>query len=236
MTAIRLAGATGGYGDLLVLRGVDLDLPEHRLTTIIGANGAGKSTLLKLIAGVLPCRDGTVALLGQDITALGAIERLARGVALVPQGRCNFPRLTVRENLRLGAFRRHDRAEIAADLERMTRRFPILGTRWRALAGNLSGGEQQLLEIAMVLMTRPRVLLLDEPSLGLAPMAMAMVFEEARRLTREGLTVVMVEQNAAQALAQSDDAVVLELGRVAAHEPAATLLQRPDIRQMFLGL
>src|SRR5262249_34121421 len=155
---ILLAGATGGYGDLLVVRGVALSLAERRLTTIIGANGAGKSTLLKLIAGVLPCRDGTIEVLGDDMTALGAIDRVARGVGFVPQGRCNFPRLSVRENLRLGAFRRTGRAEIAADLERMTARFPILATRWRALAGNLSGGEQQLLEIAMVLMTRPRVL------------------------------------------------------------------------------
>ncbi|MEJ0070060.1 MAG: ABC transporter ATP-binding protein [Pseudomonadota bacterium] len=236
MTAIRLSGVTGGYGDLLVVRGVDLAIPERSLTTIIGANGAGKSTLLKLIAGLLPCRDGSIALLGADVTRLGAIARLARGVGLVPQGRCNFPLLPVAENLRLGAFSRADRTEIDADLEKMTARFPILRERWTTLAGNLSGGEQQLLEMAMVLMARPRVLLLDEPSLGLSPRAMDQVFAQARALTAEGLTIVMVEQNVAQALEVSDAAVVLELGRVGLHGRADTVLHHPDIRRLFLGL
>jgi branched-chain amino acid transport system ATP-binding protein len=236
MSAIQLGGVTGGYGDLIVVHGVDLVLAERSLTTIIGANGAGKSTLLKLIAGVLPCREGGIALFGDDVTPLGAIARLARGVGLVPQGRCNFPLLPVRDNLRLGAFSRADRRAIADDLDRVAARFPILRERWTTLAGNLSGGEQQLLEMAMVLMAKPRVLLLDEPSLGLAPGAMDAVFDQTRALTAEGLTVVMVEQNVTQALARSDDAVVLELGRVGIHDRADAVLQRPDIRRRFLGV
>jgi len=235
-TAITLRGVVGGYGDLLVLRGVDLALPAQRLTTIIGANGAGKSTLLKLIAGILPCRAGSIEALGRDVTRLGAIARLAAGVALVPQGRCNFPLLSVAENLRLGAYTRRDRRAADSDIERAVARFPVLRERWRTLAGNLSGGEQQLLEMAMVLMARPRLLLLDEPSLGLSPKAMAQVFEQTRGLVAEGLTIVMVEQNVAQALDWSDDAVVLELGRVGMQDRAGAVLRHPDIRRLFLGL
>jgi branched-chain amino acid transport system ATP-binding protein len=235
-SAIRLSGVIGGYGDLLILRGVDLEIPARSLTTIIGANGAGKSTLLKLIAGLLPCRGGSIELLGSDMTRLGAIARLARGVGLVPQGRCNFPLLSVAENLKLGAFSRRDRGAIQDDLERMTTRFPVLRERWTTLAGNLSGGEQQLLEMAMVLMARPRLLLLDEPSLGLSPLAMEQVFAHVRALTQEGLTIVMVEQNVAQALEQSDAAVVLDLGRVGLHDRADAVLHHPDIRRLFLGL
>lgn len=233
---IRLSGVTGGYGDLLVLRGVDLVLPDRSLTTIIGANGAGKSTLLKLIAGLLPCRAGRIEVLGRDVTRLGAIARLAAGIGLVPQGRCNFPLLSVAENLRLGAYRRKDRRAAAADLDQIASRFPVLRDRWTALAGNLSGGEQQLLEMAMVLMARPQVLMLDEPSLGLSPKAMALVFGQARALTTEGLTVVMVEQNVVQALEWSDAGVVLELGRVGMHDRADAILRHPDIKRLFLGL
>ena len=236
-SVLAIEGAEGGYADLTILHGVDLALPAATWTTIIGANGAGKSTLLKLVAGIIACRRGRVVHEGRDITAVGAIARLAGGIGLVPQGRCNFPALSVAENLRLGAYSRHlPRARLDAEIEQTTVRFPRLKERWNALAGNMSGGEQQILEMAMVLMARPRLLLLDEPSLGLSPQAMDMVFATIRELTADGITVLMVEQNAQQSLERCDYGVVMELGRVSLFEPAAQVLSHPDIRRMFLGL
>ena len=235
-TFLELRAVSGGYGDNTVLHGVDLAVAPGTWTTLIGANGAGKSTLLKLIAGVVACRGGEVLFEGRDITALGAIERLRAGIGLVPQGRCNFPLLSVVENLQLGGYsRRLDRRTLARETDAMAQMFPRLRERWQVEAGNLSGGEQQLLEMAMVLMARPRLLLLDEPSLGLAPAPMQNVFERVRALTREGVTVLMVEQNARQALEHSDFGVVLELGRVSLVEPATSVLAHPDIRRSFLG-
>lgn len=234
---LKLAGVIGGYGELLILRGIEFAIRERSLTTVIGANGAGKSTLLKTIVGALPCREGRIEFAGADVTGDDAIARLRRGIGLVPQGRCNFPLMSVAENLRLGAFsRRAGKAVVAAEIERLTERFPLLRQRWRTLAGNLSGGEQQILEMAMVLMARPRLLLLDEPSLGLSPKMSTQVFEEIRRLVDEGITVLMVEQNAAEALEYSDDGIVLELGAVRLQQPAATVLEHPEIRRLFLGL
>jgi branched-chain amino acid transport system ATP-binding protein len=236
-TVLAIEGAEGGYGDLTILHGVDLALPAASWTTIIGANGAGKSTLLKLVAGIIACRAGRVLHEGRDITGATAIERLAGGIGLVPQGRCNFPALSVAENLRLGAYSRHlSRARLDVEIEQMTARFPRLKERWNALAGNMSGGEQQILEMAMVLMAKPRLLLLDEPSLGLSPQAMDMVFATIRELTAGGITVLMVEQNAQQSLERCDYGVVMELGQVSLFEPAAQVLAHPDIRRMFLGL
>jgi branched-chain amino acid transport system ATP-binding protein len=220
-----------------VLHGVDLAIPAGNWTTIIGANGAGKSTLLKLIAGVIPCRSGRVIFQGAEVTRVSAVERLRAGIGLVPQGRCNFPLLSVAENLLLGGYSRHlGRAELARESAVAAERFPLLRERWSVDAGNLSGGEQQMLEMAMVLMARPQLLLLDEPSLGLAPGPMQAVFETVRALTAQGITVVMVEQNARQALERCDLGVVLELGRVSLIEPAKSVLAHPDIRRSFLGL
>ena len=234
---LELAGVVGGYGEMTILHGVDLAIARGSWTTIIGANGAGKSTLLKLVAGIVPCRSGRVIHEGRDVSSLSAIERLQGGIGLVPQGRCNFPLLSVADNLRLGAWsRRLGRAVLAAEVEAMAARFPRLKERWGVDAGNLSGGEQQLLEMAMVLMARPRLLLLDEPSLGLAPRPMETVFATIRELVRDGVTIVMVEQNARQALERSDVGVVLELGRVSLVEPAGQVLAHPEIRRTFLGL
>jgi branched-chain amino acid transport system ATP-binding protein len=236
-TILGITGAVGGYGDMMILQGVDLAIARGSWTTVIGANGAGKSTLLKLIAGIVPCREGKVVYEGDDVSTLSAIERLQIGIALVPQGRCNFPLLSVADNLRLGAWsRRLARPALAAELEEIAQRFPRLKERWGVDAGNLSGGEQQLLEMAMVLMARPRLLLLDEPSLGLAPGPMETVFATIHELVRDGLTIVMVEQNARQALGRSDVGVVLELGRVSLVEPAGEVLGHPEIRRTFLGL
>jgi branched-chain amino acid transport system ATP-binding protein len=237
MAELTLRGAVGGYGDNTVLHGVDLDIPAGTWTTIIGANGAGKSTLLKLVAGIVACRSGSIAFEGSDITTLGPVERLRGGIGLVPQGRCNFPLLSVAENLMLGGYtRRLPRAELLRESDAVVERFPQLRSRWHVDAGNLSGGEQQMLEMAMVLMAKPRLLLLDEPSLGLAPGPMQAVFDIVRSLTTQGLTVLMVEQNARQALERCDLGVVLELGRVSLVEPAKSVLDHPDIRRSFLGL
>jgi branched-chain amino acid transport system ATP-binding protein len=234
---LEIQDAVAGYGDNTVLHGIDLSIPAGTWTTIIGANGAGKSTLLKLIAGIVPCRSGHVVFENTDMTKRSAVERLRTGIGLVPQGRCNFPLLSVEENLLLGGYSRHlKRAELARESAAVVERFPRLRERWRIDAGNLSGGEQQMLEMAMVLMARPRLLLLDEPSLGLAPGPMEDVFETVRELTAKGITVVMVEQNARQALERCDLGVVLELGRVSLVEPARSVLGHPDIRRSFLGL
>jgi len=236
-TILEVAGAVGGYGDMTILHGVDLAIARGSWTTVIGANGAGKSTLLRLIAGIVPCREGRVVYDGRDVSRRSAIERLQGGIGLVPQGRCNFPLLSVADNLRLGAWsRRLVGPALATEVEGMAERFPRLRERWGVDAGNLSGGEQQLLEIAMVLMARPRLLLLDEPSLGLAPGPMETVFATIRDLVRDGITVVMVEQNARQALERCDVGVVLELGRVSLVEPAGQVLGHPEIRRTFLGL
>ncbi|MBI3373834.1 MAG: ABC transporter ATP-binding protein [Betaproteobacteria bacterium] len=234
---LEIRGTTGGYADNTVLHGVDLAIPAGSWTTIIGANGAGKSTLLKLIAGIIACRSGRVIFQGTEVTRLSALERLRAGIGLVPQGRCNFPLLSVAENLLLGGYsRRLRRADLARESAAVVARFPQLRERWSVDAGNLSGGEQQMLEMAMVLMARPQLLLLDEPSLGLAPGPMQAVFETVRALTAQGITVVMVEQNARQALERCDIGVVLELGRVSLVEPANRVLEHPDIRRSFLGL
>lgn len=234
---LEVRDAVAGYGDNTVLHGVDLSIPAASWTTLIGANGAGKSTLLKLIAGIIACRGGRILFEGREVTALSAVERLRTGIGLVPQGRCNFPLLSVAENLLLGGYsRRLKRADLVREREAVVERFPRLRERWHVDAGNLSGGEQQMLEMAMVLMARPRLLLLDEPSLGLAPGPMEAVFETVRALTAQGITVLMVEQNARQALERCDLGVVLELGRVSLIEPARSVLHHPDIRRSFLGL
>jgi branched-chain amino acid transport system ATP-binding protein len=236
-SALTVVDAVGGYGELTILHGVNLAVPAGSWTTIIGANGAGKSTLLKLIAGIVPAAGGSVMLGREDVTRHGPVRRLSLGIGLVPQGRCNFPLLSVAENLRLGLFsRRIGRAAMAREIDAVIARFPRLRERWSTLAGNLSGGEQQVLEMAMVLLARPRVLLLDEPSLGLSPQAMAGVFAIIRGLTADGITVLMVEQNAQAALRLCDHGVVMELGRVSLFAPAAGVLSHPDIRRMFLGL
>jgi branched-chain amino acid transport system ATP-binding protein len=236
-TVLQVQSVQAGYGDLTILHGVDLQVAGASWTTIIGANGAGKSTLLKVVAGLVACRAGRLQFEGQDITAQSSLQRLQGGIGLVPQGRCNFPALSVSENLQLGAYsRRLSRQTLMDEVEVMADRFPRLRGRWNTLAGNLSGGEQQILEMAMVLMARPRLLLLDEPSLGLSPQAMDMVFDTIRELTASGMTVLMVEQNAQQALERCDAGVVMEMGQVSLHAPAREVLGHPDIRAMFLGL
>jgi ABC-type branched-subunit amino acid transport system ATPase component len=232
--ALRIEDLVAGYGEADVLRGITLNIPAGRITTIIGPNGAGKSTLLKTIFGMVKTRRGSIVHADHELVGLSSDEILRLGVALVPQGRCNFPMMTVHENLEMGAFTRSDPA-VKRDIQALYERFPMLAQKRTALAGYLSGGQQQILEMAMALVQRPRLLLLDEPSLGLSPQMLGEVFERVRDINQSGVTVMMVEQNARQALALSDWGVVLELGRERLEGPGHTLLDEPEIRRLYLG-
>ena len=225
------------YGPIMALRGVSFTVPAGAMVTILGANGAGKTTILKTVSGVMDPQKGTVTLAGRPIHGLDP-DRVARlGLSHVPEGREVFPLLTVRENLRMGAYTRRDADEVARDLEMVTEYFPVLAARAAQWAGSLSGGEQQMLAIARALMARPKVMLLDEPSLGLAPKLVKDIFEIIRRINRErGVTVLVVEQNANIALHTADYGYVLELGRIVMEDTCERLLEKDDIREFYLGL
>jgi ABC-type branched-subunit amino acid transport system ATPase component len=223
-----------GYGESDIVRGVSFRVRPGEIACIIGPNGAGKSTLLRGIFGLLPARAGRIRLDGQDITPLPSGERLRRGLSFVPQGRCNFPAMTVRENLEMGAFIRND-AEVGRDIEAVMDKFPLLREKARALAGGLSGGEQQILEMGRALLLRPSLVLLDEPSLGLAPRMTGLVFEKILDINRDGTTVVIVEQNARRALAISGHAIVLELGQKRFEGTGEEIAQNEQVKQLYLG-
>ncbi len=223
------------YGKVNALRGVSLEVLRGEIVALIGANGAGKTTMLKAISGLIRPSSGRIAFDDQDITQSSPRDILAAGIAHCPEGRRIFPFLTVRDNLELGAYLRHDRAAIEADIERLFQRFPILGERCEQVAGTLSGGEQQMLAISRALMSRPRLILFDEPSLGLAPKIVEQIFEIVAEVRSEGVTVVMVEQNAYAALELCDRAYVLETGAVALNGAGKALLKDPKVRQSYLG-
>ena len=225
------------YGPIMALRGVSFTVPAGAIVTILGANGAGKTTILKTVSGVMDPQKGAVTLEGRPIHGLDP-DRVARlGVSHVPEGREVFPLLTVRENLRMGAYHRRDPDEVARDLELVSEYFPVLQARAQQRAGSLSGGEQQMLAIARALMARPKVMLLDEPSLGLSPKLVRDIFDIVVRINRErGVTVLLVEQNAHLALQTADYGYVLELGRIVMEDRGERLLQKEDIREFYLGL
>jgi branched-chain amino acid transport system ATP-binding protein len=238
MTALAVTGLVAGYGAIQVLREVSLKIPAGRIVTIVGANGAGKTTLLKTIAGVLRPWRGSVLLDGEPIGGRPSYWVARHGVVLVPEGRGIFGDQTVRENLLLGALARRegrDQESVAADLERCLTLFPILRERLDGLAGGLSGGQQQMLALARGLMARPRVLLLDEPSLGLSPLLVQQIFAAVNRLRAEGLTILLVEQMAAQALALADHACILERGQITLDGPAGVVRENPAVVQAYLG-
>jgi branched-chain amino acid transport system ATP-binding protein len=224
-----------GYGQVLVLHGVDVHVRGGELVSLIGPNGAGKSTVLKAVTGFVTPRAGRIRFAGRDITGTRADRLVPLGLAYVPQGRVVFPQMSVAENLDLGAFTLSDAARKREALERVLALFPRLAERRTQLAGTMSGGEQQMLAIARGLMISPRLLLLDEPSLGLAPRYVALVFETLARLKGEGLSMLVVEQNAAQALALSDRAYLLELGRNRLQGSGQELLHNPETRRLYLG-
>ena len=223
------------YGKVAAVRGLSLEVNKGELVSLIGANGAGKTTTLKAISGVLPPAGGRVTFEGEDITNASARRILQLGIAHCPEGRRVFPYMTVRENLEMGCFLRHDKAGIAADLKRLFERFPILDERRDQAAGTLSGGEQQMLAISRALMSRPKLVLFDEPSLGLAPNIVEKTFDIIKQIRSEGVTVVMVEQNALAALELSDRAYVMEQGSVTLTGTGQDLLGDPHVQKAYLG-
>jgi branched-chain amino acid transport system ATP-binding protein len=223
------------YGKVAAVRGLSLEVGQGELVSLIGANGAGKTTTLRAVSGVLRAAGGRIVFEGEDITRASARRILELGIAHCPEGRRVFPHMSVRENLEMGCFLRRDHAGIRADLERLFGRFPILAERREQAAGTLSGGEQQMLAISRALMSRPKLVMFDEPSLGLAPNIVERTFDIIQGIRAEGVTVVMVEQNAAAALELSDRAYVMEQGRIALTGTGAALLDDPHVQKAYLG-
>ncbi len=235
LNVLELHEVEVAYGNISALKGVSLRVAEGELVTLIGANGAGKSTTLKAISGLLRPKAGTLLYLNQPLESLQPHRIVALGISHCPEGRHVFGRLTVTENLRLGAVQRQDHQNVLGDIEHVYKLFPVLKDRRSQLAGTLSGGEQQMLAIGRVLMSRPRLLLLDEPSLGLAPILVSVIFDTIRQLKREGVTILLVEQNARLALDIADRAYVMETGRIGLHGPAAELKHNPQVESTYLG-
>ena len=233
---LELKDVTSGYGDVAVIRRVNMAFPKGVITTIVGSNGAGKSTAIKVAGGLLRAWQGGIFVDGVDITREPADRRVHRGIAYVPQGRIVVPEMSVRDNLMIGAhILGNDRAAIGAATERVLQLFPALKPRLKQHADTMSGGEQQMLAIGRALMTSPEIIMLDEPSLGLSPKFVDVVFEKLLSLRNEGLTVVMVEQKASHALSISDRGYVMHLGQVAIEGAAKELLENDDVKRLFLG-
>ena len=235
MSQLQVEGLDVFYGAVHALKGVSIHVEAGEIVTLIGANGAGKSTLLRTISGLVPARAGKVIFEGRDITRVPAHEIVALRLSQAPEGRMVFANLSAEDNLELGAYRRRDRAGIREDREAMFALFPRLRERRRQLAGTLSGGEQQMLAIARALMSRPRLVLLDEPSLGIAPLLVRDIFRNIAEVNRRGVTVVLVEQNAHMALSIAGRGYVLETGRVVLEDTAAKLVANDEVRAAYLG-
>jgi branched-chain amino acid transport system ATP-binding protein len=232
---LTIRGLQVRYGAITAVRGVDLDIKQGEIVALLGANGAGKSTIARAIAGLLPFQ-GDITYQGEKLVPNAAEKNLRRGIALVPEGRGILARMTVHENLLMGIYTRPDKSEAMADVGRMLERFPILGKRRDGLASLLSGGEQQMLAIGRALMSRPSLLMLDEPSLGLAPIVIEQVFDKILELNkRTGLSVLLVEQNSAMALDISARAFVMETGTITLSGPSSALADDPRIREAYLG-
>ncbi len=233
---LRLANIETYYGPIMAIRGISLSVAEGSIVTVLGANGAGKTTVLRTVSGVVDPQKGTVTFEGQEIQKRSPDRVVRLGIGHVPEGREVFPFLTVRENLLMGAFLRHDRGAVGEDLERVYNYFPVLSERTGQRAGMLSGGEQQMLAISRALMTRPKLLLLDEPSLGLSPILVADIFHIIRRINEEeGITILLVEQNARMALEVAEYGYVLEVGRIVMEDQCKRLLEKDEIKEFYLG-
>ena len=232
---LELKDVEVSYGNIRALKGVSLQVADGELVTLIGSNGAGKSTTLKTISGLLRPKAGALTYNGRPIDHLATHQIVALGISHCPEGRHVFAQLSVAENLRLGAVQRRDRAEIQRDVEHVYALFPILKERPKQLAGTLSGGEQQMLAISRALMSRPKLLLLDEPSLGLSPLLVQAIFDTIQQLKHEGTTILLVEQNARLALDVADRAYVMETGRITLEGPTAELKHDPQVEHTYLG-
>ncbi|MCW8861341.1 MAG: ABC transporter ATP-binding protein [Rhodospirillales bacterium] len=234
---LRVRNIETYYGPIMAIRGVTLDVPEGKIVTILGGNGAGKTTILKTICGAMDPQKGTVVFEGEEIQKRDPDWVARRGIAHVPEGREVFPFLSVLENLEMGAYTRKDRAAVRQDIEVVYGYFPVLKERSDQQAGYLSGGQQQMLAIGRALMARPRLMLLDEPSLGLSPILVKEIFDIVKRLNREqGVTMLLVEQNANMALLTGDHGYVLEVGRIVMEDTCANLMQSDDVREFYLGM
>jgi branched-chain amino acid transport system ATP-binding protein len=223
------------YGGIQAVKGIDFEVHEGELVSLIGSNGAGKTTTMKAITGTLPAAGGDIEYLGKSIRGQGAWDLVKQGLAMVPEGRGVFARMTITENLQMGAYTRNDNAEIAKDIEKMFTIFPRLRERKDQLAGTMSGGEQQMLAMGRALMSRPKVLLLDEPSMGLSPIMVDKIFEVVRDVYAQGVTVLLVEQNASRALAIANRGYVMESGIITMSGDAKVMLNDPKVRAAYLG-
>ncbi len=231
---LKLTNVETFYGQIQALKGIDLEVNEGKIITLLGANGAGKSTTMKSIAGLLKPKNGTIQFMGEDITGLRPDQLLRKGISLVPEGRAILSSMTVLENLEMGAYQRKDK-EVKDDIEDVMKRFPILKERQTQMAGTLSGGQQQMLAIARALLSKPKLLLLDEPSMGLAPLIVADIFKIIKEIKEAGTTVLLVEQNAKQALKIADYGYVMETGKIIIEGNAESLLENPQVVEAYLG-
>ena len=232
---LQVSGLKVAYGGIQAVKGVDFEVREGELVSLIGSNGAGKTTTMKAITGTLPYVDGDIQYLGKSIKGRGAWDLVKEGLAMVPEGRGVFARMTITENLLMGAYIRSDKAGIASDVEKMFTIFPRLRERKDQLAGTMSGGEQQMLAMGRALMSRPRVLLLDEPSMGLSPIMVDKIFEVVKDVYAQGVTIVLVEQNASRALQIADRGYVMESGLITMSGDARQMLDDPKVRAAYLG-
>jgi len=231
---LQMRDVRSGYQDIEVLKGISLDILNSKITCMIGPNGSGKSTVLKTIYGILKARTGEILLEGERIDRQSPLEILKRGISYVPQGRAIFPLMTVEENIQMGAFTRKDN-RITQDIADLIEKFPILGERRNILAGNLSGGEAQILTIAMGLLLLPKLMLLDEPSMGLSPLSVGLIFRVIKEINEMGKTILMVEQNARRALEISHHAFVLELGKMRFDGTGEEILNNTELKKVYLG-
>ena len=234
-TLLKVKGLKVAYGGIQAVKGVDFEVNEGELVSLIGSNGAGKTTTMKAITGTLPITDGDIEYMGKSIRGQGPWDLVKQGLAMVPEGRGVFTRMTIIENLQMGAHIRNDKPEIAADMERVFTIFPRLRERKDQLAGTMSGGEQQMLAMGRALMSRPKVLLLDEPSMGLSPIMVDKIFEVVRDVYAQGVTVLLVEQNASRALAIANRGYVMDSGLITMSGDAKVMLTDPKVRAAYLG-
>jgi branched-chain amino acid transport system ATP-binding protein len=235
VTLLKVSALKVAYGGIQAVKGVDLEVCQGELVSLIGSNGAGKTTTMKAITGSLPINDGDIEYLGRSIRGQGPWDLVQQGLAMVPEGRGVFARMTITENLQMGAYTRDDKAGIAADIDKMFALFPRLKERRNQLAGTLSGGEQQMLAMGRALMSQPKVLLLDEPSMGLSPLMVDKIFEVVRDVYAQGVTVLLVEQNASRALSIANRGYVMESGLVTMSGDAREMLSDPKVRAAYLG-
>ena len=234
-TLLKVSGLKVAYGGIQAVKGIDFEVREGELVSLIGSNGAGKTTTMKAVTGTLPFASGDIEYMGKSIKGKGAWDMVNEGLAMVPEGRGVFMRMTITENLQMGAYIRDDRAEIAQDIEKMFTIFPRLRERKNQLAGTMSGGEQQMLAMGRGLMSRPKVLLLDEPSMGLSPIMVDKIFEVIRDVAAQGVTILLVEQNASRALGIADRGYVMESGLITMSGDAKVMLSDPKVRAAYLG-